>query len=231
MFLVTGDTHGDFRACAAFCDRLHTTLEDTLIILGDAGINYYEDYRDAMLKKILASLPITFFCIHGNHEARPECTGLYQQREWHGGKVFVETEYPNILFAKDAEIYELDGISAIVIGGAYSVDKEYRLARGMNWWNNEQPDAQTKTAVEQQLLSRGNKIDVVLSHTCPIRYEPKEVFIQGMDQRSIDKSTEEWLDEIEKRIAYEKWYCGHYHTDKRIDRMRFMFHEIDQLGR
>lgn len=229
MIYITGDTHSNFRTVAAFCVQLHTTQEDTLIILGDAGINYFEDYRDTMLKRVLASLPIILFCIHGNHEARPECTGLYKQQKWHGGEVFVEAEYPNILFAKDAEIYELDGRSAIVIGGAYSVDKEYRLTRGMSWWNNEQPDAQTKAAVERQLAKRGNKIDIVLSHTCPIRYEPTEVFIQGLDQATVDKSTEEWLGEIEKRITYEKWYCGHYHTDKRIDRLRFMYHDFAEL--
>jgi len=39
-----------------------------MIILGDAGINYYLYERDYELKEQLAQLPITLFCVHGNHE-------------------------------------------------------------------------------------------------------------------------------------------------------------------
>ena len=51
----------------------------------------------------------------------------YKLQEWNGGKVWVEEAYPNILFAKDGEIYDIAGMKTIVIGGAYSVDKFYRL--------------------------------------------------------------------------------------------------------
>jgi len=44
-----------------------------------------------------------------------------QEIPWRGGVVFAEDEYPNILFTKDGEIYDLDGLTAIVIGGAYSI--------------------------------------------------------------------------------------------------------------
>ena len=36
--------------------------------------------------------------------------------------VYVEEEYPNILFAKDGEVYDFCGKSVMTIGGAYSVD-------------------------------------------------------------------------------------------------------------
>lgn len=229
MIYITGDTHGDFKRVAALCDTVDSTLDDILIILGDVGINYYEDYRDVERKKLLSSLPITLFCIHGNHEARPECTGLYQTKRWHGGTVFVENAYPNILFAKDGELFDLGGFQTIAIGGAYSVDKFYRLARGWHWWNNEQPSTEIKQAVERKLESLGSQIDVVLSHTCPLKYEPIEVFLGGIDQSTVDKTTEKWLDEIEERLIYRKWYCGHYHTSKKIDKLQFLFEEVQEF--
>lgn len=97
------------------------------------------------------------------------------------------------------------------------------------WFENEQPSEETKSYVEQQLQNRENKIDIVLSHTCPVKYEPTEVFIQGLDQSTVDKSTEEWLGEIEEKLDYKRWYCGHYHTVKKIDKMQFMFEDIDVL--
>ena len=41
--------------------------------------------------------------------------------------------------------------------------------------------------------------------------------------------TEQWLDTIESRLHYERWYCGHYHTDKEIDKIRFMFQDYTML--
>ena len=52
--------------------------------------------------------------------------------EWHGGLVYREEEYPNLVFAKDGEIYDIAGKKTIVIGGAYSVDKWYRRQQAGN---------------------------------------------------------------------------------------------------
>lgn len=134
-----------------------------------------------------------------------------------------------ILFAVDGEVYNFNGYKCIVIGGAYSVDKHYRLAHGLNWWPDEQPDDEIKATVEQRLAALGYKIDIVLSHTCPRKYEPTEVFLSGIDQSAVDKSTEDWLDGIENRLDYMKWYCGHYRTRKQINKMQFMYEDFDAL--
>ena len=101
QFFITGDTHGNFEHIEYFCTENKTTKDDVLIILGDVCINYYCDRRDYRMKQYLQSLPITLFCIHGNHEERPFNIPSYQEKEWHGGIVYVEDEFPNLLFAKD----------------------------------------------------------------------------------------------------------------------------------
>lgn len=230
MTYLTGDTHGQFVRIGSFCRTMETKKTDTMIILGDAGFNYYLNDRDTQAKAYASTFPITLFCIHGNHEARPQKLDGYEESCYHGGKVLFERAYPNILFAVDGEVYEFDGYQCIVIGGAYSVDKFYRMEHGWNWWPDEQPDNLTKKTVESRLATMENKIDVVLSHTCPLKYEPTEVFLKGLDQSTVNKSTESWLDEIEARNDYKKWYCGHYHTRKRIDRMQFMYEDFDVLS-
>jgi len=85
MTIITGDKHGDFRRIDALCSLASTTKDDLLIILGDAGINYYGGKRETQFKHTLAKLPITMLCIHGNHERRPEAVGSYQEGEWRGG--------------------------------------------------------------------------------------------------------------------------------------------------
>ena len=134
-----------------------------------------------------------------------------------------------MLFAKDGEVFELDGKKVIVMGGAYSVDKMVRLMYGYGWWPDEQPSEEIKKDVERKLEELGWKVDVVLSHTTPLKYEPVEVFLEGIDQSKVDKSTEAWLDRIEDRLDYGKWYCGHYHTEKKIDRVEIMFENFDMF--
>jgi len=223
MIYITGDTHGNFERVDRFCQRMQTTTEDVLIILGDAGINYYGRDRDIGRKEEIAKLPITLFCIHGNHEQRPARIKGYHESTWQGGIVYVEDAFPNIIFAKDGELYDIAGNRTIVIGGAYSVDKFYRLARNWGWWPDEQPSAEIKAYVEEQLEKSGWDVDMVLSHTIPVKYEPTEVFLPGLDQSTVDKSTEEWLGRIEERLQYRKWYAGHYHVAKKIDKLEIIF--------
>ena len=53
MIYLTGDTHGNFDRIRRFCELNNTTKDDVLIILGDAGINYYLNKRDYKLKQEL----------------------------------------------------------------------------------------------------------------------------------------------------------------------------------
>lgn len=229
MIYITGDKHADFREVFYFCHANKTTRDDILIVLGDAGINYYASELDYMLKNSLREYPITFFCIHGNHEERPENIKTYKTKKYHDGIVYYEEDYPNILFAKDGEIYNFNNKKVLVIGGAYSVDKYFRLARGYNWYESEQPNDKSKNKVKKVLKDLDNRVDIILSHTCPYKYLPREMFLEGINQSTVDNGTEYFLDEIEESTDYNLWYCGHYHTDKEIDKIIFMFHKIEEL--
>lgn len=116
-----------------------------------------------------------------------------------------------------------------MIGGAHSVDKAFRLLHGLGWWSDEQPSEEIKRRVEENLDEIDWSVDVVLTHTAPLKYEPREVFLPGINQSMVDKSTEQWLDTIEERLDYKKWYCGHYHTIKKIERVEFMFDNFDEF--
>ena len=225
MIYYTGDIHGQKYEIERFCKRIKPTKDDTIVILGDVAANYSQDERDTELKQALNKLKPTILCIHGNHEIRPWNIPTYKTKKWNGGTVWYEEEYPSVLFARDGEIYDLEGLRHIAIGGAYSVDKCYRIARGYGWWEDEQPSDEIKQYVEQQLQE--NKIDVILSHTCPFKYEPVEVFLPGIDQSTVDTSTEKWLDVIEDTTDYIAWFCGHWHINKRIDDMHFLFHQFE----
>ena len=227
MVYYTGDIHGQPWKIVKFCKKHKLTDEDIIVILGDVGANFYGNERDNECKYQLNRLGPTIFCIHGNHEMRPANIPTYKMKEWAGGNVWYEDEYPKLLFAKDGDIYTIGGLTHIVIGGAYSVDKYYRLQKGIGWWEDEQPSDEIKRYVESQVKS--TTVDIVLSHTCPFRYEPTEMFLPYIDQSNVDDSTERWLDTIEAQLSYKVWFCGHWHTEKHIDKMHFLYHTFEAL--
>lgn len=220
MIYITGDIHRDFSRIY----KLEKDTDNMLIVLGDIGINYYLNEEDKNYKEYLKKLKLKLFCVRGNHEERPGNISTYKEVEMFGGKVFIEEEYPNLIFAKDGEIYNIDGKKILVIGGAYSVDKQYRLLHGYKWFKDEQLTKKEMDTILEKV--KGKHFDIVLTHTCPYKYEPREVFMQGLDQSKVDKSMEHFLDKIEENINYDKWYCGHYHTEKQVDKLEFMFGRI-----
>ncbi len=225
MIYITGDVHRNFERIFEFTKKYQTTLDDYLIILGDVGINYYLDSSDRNLKEELKNLSINLLCIQGNHEERPNNINSYKTIKMFDGDVFIEKKYPNLIFLKDGEIYNINNQKILVIGGAYSIDKEYRLRYGYHYFKDEQPCDKTKDKV-MDLINKDNNIDIVLTHTCPYKYEPVEAFYNGIDQSKVDKSTEYFLDQVEEKLNYKKWYCGHFHINKNIDKMCFLFEDI-----
>ncbi len=62
MIYYTGDIHGSAAEITTFCMRFEPTENDTIIILGDVGANYYGDMRDTILKAQFSKLKPTIFC-------------------------------------------------------------------------------------------------------------------------------------------------------------------------
>ena len=144
MIYITGDIHGSLEPIFDLVEKYEPKEDDIIVILGDVAVNYTGRLRDKFIKEEMNNIGVTFFCIHGNHENRPQNIASYKEMIWNGGRVLYEEVYPNILFPMDGDIFELEGNKCIVIGGAYSVDKFYRLRNGYNWWPDEQPSLAIK---------------------------------------------------------------------------------------
>lgn len=240
---MTGDIHGDpirLWSIENFCNNHKTTTDDWLICLGDVGLNYYgaKSKKEIVIKNEVAKLPIKMFCIHGNHERRPRETAGYQQIEITEGAIrgpmLWDSRYPNQYFAIDGAVYKIQTperkLNGLVCGGAYSVDKYYRLQCGENWWPDEQPSELIKSVV--RLMASQNQIDIMLTHTCPLRFEPTELFIDGIDQSTVDTSTEEFFDDIYEQFPADQkpmWYFGHFHGNKYTDDYMMLFDDIIEL--
>ena len=72
-----------------FCNRFDLTPKDKIIILGDVELNFFQNKKDETLKFQLNQLGPDIFCIHGNHEIRPEHFDTYKTQQYCGGEVFL----------------------------------------------------------------------------------------------------------------------------------------------
>ena len=229
-YLVIGDIHGDYKRIRDFCQsrwRCNNHFDgnkenNILICLGDFGANFFFNYRDEDFKKQLGKYPFTYFVVRGNHEERP--SNIFNVDTWHmenfeQGAVYVENEYPYIKYALDhPSIYALnDKWLTIVYPGAYSVDKYYRIQKGWAWFEGEMltdNEMQIGRELAQETMTHFNGVDLVLSHTCPIVYEPTDLFLSTVDQSTIDKTMERYLGEVEYNLKYKLWLWGHYHQTR-----------------
>ena len=236
---ICGDLHGSAHVIEDFYKNniKHSPREaeeNWIILLGDSGCNYYMNYKDHYFKQRLCSLPFNYFVIRGNHEERASICAENSPTKWEtvdlfGGKCLHQPEYPNIYYASDAGgIYYINGRKTLVVPGAYSVDKYYRLARGWSWFSNEQLSPQEMAALES--MAAGQYFDLVLSHTCPYTYRPTDLFLGCIDQSSVDSSMELWMDQLNEKIVYHVWCWGHYHADRvEAPYCEMFYQEIEDL--
>lgn len=211
---VRGDTHGNFDFLPYWCEKNLTTKNDMLVILGDSGINFRTKTRNDMLKQYIAQFDITLLCVRGNHDRRPENVAAMKKKMTPIGEVYTEDEYPNIWYAIDGNEYNWNGKNFLTIGGAYSVDKHFRLENGWTWFKDEQLSAEEMKNIANQVA--GRHFDYVFTHTCPFTWQPTDMFLSMIDQNSVDSTMEHWFEELSRLIEFDNWYFGHYHTDRDV---------------
>ena len=220
---ISGDTHSDF---SRFYKLNEAVPEDEVwgvIILGDAGLNFWLNKRDKKNKYRICDKysKLRFYCVRGNHEARPEDVEGIEViwDEEVNDKVYWEPQYPYIKYFIDGFDYIINGYKILVCGGAYSVDKYWRLekqAAGFygGWFANEQLSQEERDNISQ--LVAGQEYDLILAHTCPYEWMPRDLFLSCVDQSTVDHSMELWLGELLQQCLWKVFLCGHYHDDRTL---------------
>lgn len=221
---VTGDTHGDFSRFYKLNEAVPDDEVWGVIILGDAGLNFWLNKRDQKNKYRICDKysKLHFYCVRGNHEARPEDVEGMEViwDEEVGNEIYCQPNFPNINYFIDGYEYNIGSkYSALICGGAYSVDKYWRLekqAAGFygGWFANEQLNQEERDTISQ--LAAGQSYDLILAHTCPYEWMPRDLFLSCVDQSAVDNSMELWLGELLQQCSCRVFLCGHYHDDRTL---------------
>ena len=224
-WFLLGDIHGQAAPIEYFYNKNNDRLnlddcQNNIILLGDVGCNFSITGKgDMYFKQSLSRFPFTYICLRGNHEARVTDVvkmfpGKWEQQEKYSGIIYVEKEYPKIEYLDDIPaIYEFGGYKTLSIPGAYSIDKQLRIQNNWGWFENEQL-SDSEMEIGRNLIEKHPAVNLVISHTCPIAFEPRDLFLRSYDQSVVDKRMEIYLGEIESRLDYKRWAWGHFHADR-----------------
>ena len=185
------------------------------VILGDGGflwpgneendfINYWE----------LSKRHFPVLCVMGNHDPVLGRADLPEADIGIGEKVIVvKNEKPFVAYLKRGKVYKIENYTFLVLGGALSIDKEFREPN-KSWWKQEYW-AETEKNNLFHLLKRNNSFDYVLSHTGPSRINETISPLHRVGMLPVFFDEVAALNErIDCKITCKQWFCGHWHKDK-----------------
>lgn len=175
--LVAGDVHGDARHMAYLYEKAVEQKCHVIVQVGDFG--YWEHYDDGVFLDLCEQgfhdttefgWPVIVIWIDGNHENHPLLYKLYGP-----GSPLHETSPEGFWKIREGLYYVPRGtrwvwsdVSFLGLGGAYSIDKNYRLGEQRKdgierWWSTEQL---TDEDVAHCLEDRSH-VDVMFTHDKP----------------------------------------------------------------
>ena len=131
----------------------------------------------------------------GNHENHDDLESI----EKNATDRFIEL-MPNVFYATFGSIYKLNnGKKIMFCGGASSIDKNFRIP-GESWWAGE-----TISESDMMKLPEIQKIDIIISHTCPTKFNKMMNFSVYYD------CSQKALDYIFENYKPNLWFFGHFH--------------------
>ena len=224
---ITGDIHGfqNINKLSArwWPEGKNLTKSDYVIICGDFGLLWCNspDREEIYWLKWLGDKPFTTLFVEGNHEnyRRLRCLPAVPMFGAQVGKV-----NNSVFHLRRGEIYTIEGKTFFTMGGATSVDKEGRI-EGISWWREEIPSYAEFDYGFQNLERHGNKVDYIIAHTLPIAV--KDILYDDLKPGRCPASV--GLQEICNRVEFKKYYCGHFHDDRSIDKFTILYRTIQRI--
>lgn len=224
---ITGDKHGSFLPIEGVVRHNDITEDDVLIIAGDAGYVWDDNYP-YRVNTLSQTFPGTIAFIDGNHENFDILDNL-PICKWCGGKAHKVGE--RVYHLMRGEIYKINRKTIFTFGGARSNDKDRRV-EGESWWKQEDPTLEEFDYGRKKLMENLDKIEYVITHETPqfARKDIKRTKVIEPDYH-LPKLFDNWYELITTGKKFKKWYFGHMHVDQMITpQLRALHNNILLIG-
>ncbi|MBE6995349.1 MAG: hypothetical protein E7429_01250 [Ruminococcaceae bacterium] len=221
MIYILGDRHGesDGFSDSKLPGQSAWTADDIVIVTGDFGYVMLGEQNDLTEKNkldALAQKPYTILFCDGNHEGF-DYLAEYPEEIRYGAPV--RRIRPNVFWLQRGYIYTILGKTFFVMGGAYSIDKAFRLqyqsiyGRKI-WFEQELPSPEEYHRAIASLESQNHRVDYIVTHTAPRTIIPR---VTRKCPDDHDRELTGFLDWVYHDVSFSKWFFGHFHDDAEIN--------------
>lgn len=203
-----GDIHSEFKELVWTLTQRYKIEDANVVVTGDIGVGFNKlGYYTQLFKELTPKLSgknITLYFIRGNHD----------NLEYWENKAL---ESERFKFLQDHTIIELSGKTIYPIGGATSIDTDWRRdynaeqeAYGSTrraWW-------ETEDIIKKPVKDLPGRVDIIASHTAPLCFEPVITRPGEITENIYNRDLEnrQYLDQVFRGIRCKYWFYGHFHT-------------------
>lgn len=214
--LILGDTHAS-RRHVAFAAKIAKDQRCSCIIqLGDWGFtwpgcpNFLTELQD-----ILEAHDMPMLWLDGNHDNYDD---LKDRGFWEANDMCPFEDANMVQYIPRGCVWEMDGVSFMALGGAYSIDQDRRV-EGQSWWRDELITFADQVRCGVSMDLHGKPIDVFLSHDCPEGVRRLETYLElttkqfGIDYKmdQASRANRAALRRVVEEARPKRLYHGHYH--------------------
>lgn len=174
--LIAGDTHGDINHIRYLVQRAKPNFCGAILILGDYGFWEHEAQGitfNSMVSVIASKAEIDVYFIDGNHDKTSLLLRRYSDDVTEDGFLRLRER---LFYIPRGHRWEWSGVKFAAFGGAYSIDKQWRLdaeavsRRAESLWFPEEEMTDEEMAIH---LLNGSPVDVIVAHDKPRASNPK----------------------------------------------------------
>jgi len=224
---VTGDCHGDVMTRLSNSNfPLNKTMDrtDLVFIAGDFGSiwNNEPDKLENYTLNWLNDRNFTTMIVGGNHENWTRLIDLPKVEKF---GVTLGLIRPNVFFVPNGTLLEYAGKKIFCFGGAMSTDWFHRV-EGISGWAREVPTYEEMDFGTRNLESVDYEVDIIISHTMPIKSVAVFVMMMGYHHERTKDPTSNYLSFVKEHTKYNKWYCGHFHLNTDFDGVTCLYEHI-----
>lgn len=209
---VTGDIHGDVFLLFGMTESMSD--EEMLFVAGDFGMFWYDtkicQEKMLIINDILENKNSYIVFVDGNHDNHRFLNGQ-EVSDFYGAKS--HKLMTRIIHIMRGEILRIDDIKIFCFGGAYSVDRFWRV-KNETYFEEELPNQEEYDNGIMNLKRNNMKVDYILTHTCPRSLVEK---LGARHNVAEEEKLQNFIQWVIDNVEYKMHYFGHWHKDKKIN--------------